>query len=439
MGYILFSPIGKTDPITNYCDGSMLHICRVYKPQKVYLYISKEMLEFHHSDDRYRKAINYLAQKEQIEIDIEVIERPNLENVQLFDSFYDEFENILHDIQAENEGKILLNVSSGTPAMKSALQFLAIINIDWLPIQVTTPQKGANRNKPEFYDYDFDTEWELDEDNKDDFTNRCCESDVKNLNLRIKKEIIFKHLDAYDYQGALRVADTVRELIDEKSYLLLQGAAKRAMLDSRCDADFKAAGMDFIPVKSGDMRNIFEYLLILQIKEKREEYADFLRGLTPVVYVLFKDILKKRCKFELNDYCVKTKKDVLILQKDLLEKDNKLRVINALEQEFVNSGGFRYGEVNSIILATIIKGICEDNTIIDMTWQIRDIETKARNVAAHNIVSVTSEWVREKTGFLPSKIMDMLRKYAMMAQVTNNKNDWHSYDEMNETIKACMK
>lgn len=162
MGYILFSPIGKTDPITNYCDGSMLHICRVYKPQKVYLYISKEMLEFHHSDDRYRKAINYLAQKEQIEIDIEVIERPNLENVQLFDSFYDEFENILHDIQAENEGKILLNVSSGTPAMKSALQFLAIINIDWLPIQVTTPQKGANRNKPEFYDYDFDTEWELD-------------------------------------------------------------------------------------------------------------------------------------------------------------------------------------------------------------------------------------------------------------------------------------
>ena len=33
--YVLFSPIGGTDPIENYADGPMLHICRVYKPKKV--------------------------------------------------------------------------------------------------------------------------------------------------------------------------------------------------------------------------------------------------------------------------------------------------------------------------------------------------------------------------------------------------------------------
>ena len=33
---ILFTPVGGTDPIssTNIHDGSMLHICRVYQPQK---------------------------------------------------------------------------------------------------------------------------------------------------------------------------------------------------------------------------------------------------------------------------------------------------------------------------------------------------------------------------------------------------------------------
>ena len=39
---ILFSPVGGTDPVSenNYRDGSMLHICRHYKPDKVILYLS---------------------------------------------------------------------------------------------------------------------------------------------------------------------------------------------------------------------------------------------------------------------------------------------------------------------------------------------------------------------------------------------------------------
>ena len=44
---ILFTPIGGTDPIseTNYYDGAALHICRMYKPEKIVMYMSKEMLE----------------------------------------------------------------------------------------------------------------------------------------------------------------------------------------------------------------------------------------------------------------------------------------------------------------------------------------------------------------------------------------------------------
>ena len=51
---ILFTPVGGTDPIssTNGHDGSMLHICRQYKPDEVVLYMSKEMLDFQEQDNR---------------------------------------------------------------------------------------------------------------------------------------------------------------------------------------------------------------------------------------------------------------------------------------------------------------------------------------------------------------------------------------------------
>ena len=42
---ILFTPVGGTDPISlnNYHDGSILHICRFYKPDKVILYMSRDV------------------------------------------------------------------------------------------------------------------------------------------------------------------------------------------------------------------------------------------------------------------------------------------------------------------------------------------------------------------------------------------------------------
>lgn len=63
---ILFSPVGGTDPIAmaNCQDGSLLHICRVYRPSKVILYMSKEILENQAKDDRYRYCLNQLAKKQ---------------------------------------------------------------------------------------------------------------------------------------------------------------------------------------------------------------------------------------------------------------------------------------------------------------------------------------------------------------------------------------
>ncbi len=84
---VLFSPVGGTDPISlgNMRDGSMLHICRMYKPDIVYLYMSKEILDYHSEDNRYVYCIDRLSELQNHKIEYEIIERPELVDVHEFD------------------------------------------------------------------------------------------------------------------------------------------------------------------------------------------------------------------------------------------------------------------------------------------------------------------------------------------------------------------
>ena len=99
MSYILFSPVGTTDPITDNHDGAVLHICRKYKPKKVYLYLSKEMLELHQKDNRYCDALERLGKLLSHSFDVECIARPELTEVQVFDNFYMDFESLINGIK----------------------------------------------------------------------------------------------------------------------------------------------------------------------------------------------------------------------------------------------------------------------------------------------------------------------------------------------------
>ena len=122
---ILFSPVGGTDPISenNVYDGSMIHICRYHKPDVVYLYMSGEICRNEEKDHRYTRALKLLAQKINHSFDVRMISNEHLVNVHEFDIFFSEFNEIVKNIISENspEDRILFNISSGTPAMKSAL------------------------------------------------------------------------------------------------------------------------------------------------------------------------------------------------------------------------------------------------------------------------------------------------------------------------------
>jgi CRISPR type III-A/MTUBE-associated protein Csm6 len=181
-------------PQTNFRDGSLLHICRVYQPTDVYLYMSAEILANHRADNRYLYCLENLAELQGRKMACQIVERPELRDVQVFDWFYQDFRKAIKDIAAnmDETDVLLLNVSSGTPAMKSGLLVLATLGeYPCKLIQVRTPMRKMNEHRHE--DYDIETLWDLNEDNEEGFENRCQEIKCPSLSL-IKQEEIIKKL-----------------------------------------------------------------------------------------------------------------------------------------------------------------------------------------------------------------------------------------------------
>lgn len=424
---ILFSPVGMTDPIRYFRDGAMLNICRKYRPDKVYLYMSKEVLAFHEKDDRYRYCIERLGELLGKKIETEVIERPNLEDVQIFDGFLSEFRHELTAIHAKYpDAEILLNVSSGTPAMKSSLQVLSLtMEIRTLPIQVSTPQKSSNPRIDEEKDLTPEEHWELNESN-DIEDDRCVESGTKNLLEEFEKQSVKKLINSYDYAAAYAIAKD-SELFSDKFKELLSAAASRLKLEPKARTVFKKYNIKGVTADNAEYADISEYLLLLDIKIKKEEYADFLRSITPAIFELFMMYLKNKCNFAISDYTYTDKKDVI---KWDMEKLKGTKILAALDKKYngLNADSF----VNSDSLSVIIYELSSETAAKEKADILRNrVENKLRNKAAHTIISITDDKVKSYTGMYSREIFKHLAK---MFELSGYQLNEKSYDRMNSIL-----
>ena len=436
---ILFSPVGGTDPIKYLRDGSLLHICRVYMPDVVYLYLSNEMLERSRSDNRYCRTIQLLGEKLNHNFDIRLIERENLVNVQKYDFFYEDFRNEIIKIEHEMDDtdELILNMASGTPAMKSALMVMATLaEYRFRVIQVSSPKKSSNEEYEFRKDYDVELNWECDLDNEEGFENRCEEVKCFNLMRLLKIEEIKKHLTAYDYSAALSVASDISNDISDAAMCLIKVACERVRLNRNAISRLLSGDpYNIFPVREGDKQRIFEYALVLKLKVDKEEYADFIRGITPIVVDLLENILKKAGKTDINSFCSIGKKD-----KVRRWDQNKLAGTEELEilcQNF--NGEFKYGPVYSSSLEPLIAVRCKSNPeIVATVKEILMIEGKLRNMAAHEIVSVTDEWFIQNTGKSAQNIMKTIMKLVQYSGIQTSGEDWKAYDRMNEKIMELL-
>ena len=68
--------------------------------------------------------------------------------------------------------------------------------------------------------------------------------------------------------------------------------------------------------------------------------------------------------------------------------------------------------------------------------ELREFERQIRNIAAHEIVSVTDEWIKRNSGFNSEEIIDKL--FSVLNSILNNRvnriNFFKSYNKMNDII-----
>ena len=428
----LFSPVGNTDPIKYFHDGSLLHICRHYQPDVVYLYLSKEMIENHKKDNRYVRSVELLSEKINHNIEVHVIENSDMIDVQQYDVFFTEFRKIIGEIekQKNNEDILLVNMASGTPAMKSALLVMATLaEYRFIPIQVSTPKKKGNLEYEDRGDYDVETNWELNEDNRSEAENRCHEIKCMNLMRLLKIDIIKKHLLSYDYRAALEVGKDIKDDISPEIYNWLEAAAARSVLDwNKMNKALPKGNGIVTPVKTDDVkRSLFEYTLILDLKLKRGEYADFIRAFTPLGVDLMESVIEQYCEVNISDY-YKGKNSAKQWNQRKLESSE---ILPLLQGDFSR---FNFGPVYSIQLVNLIEAKCSDDLLKQRARELVTVEQNTRNIAAHNIVSVTEKWVKEQTGKSVSEIMWLIKYICSRVKINIREENWNSYDKMNTHI-----
>ena len=237
------------------------------------------------------------------------------------------------------------------------------------------------------------------------------------------------------YTAAQLLAQDIADFIPENTMSMLRAAECRLQLDQRGYAK-AMQGIDhkFQPIEMGDRRQLFEYVLSLQIKMQQGNYSDFLRGLTPVVLDLFEMCLKDQLKITPEQFCYKTNIGAYRISADVMQKSEVgKKIMHALQQGF---GDLNIKEefIGSMPIMKIFEQMSSNTELVDDLHRMRAVESDVRNVAAHEIVSVTDDWIFRKTKMHAEDIMKLLKRLVIYAGVKAKNEYWNSYSDMNRVI-----
>ncbi|NLY19511.1 MAG: hypothetical protein GX045_11435 [Clostridiaceae bacterium] len=449
---VLFSPIGTSDPIRSQCDGPMLHIVRHIKPEAVWLFLTKEMAEYHKKDDRYRKSIQRVLP----DCKIKIIET-NIDDPSDFDACYRQFRDIIRKMrETYKDHEIYVNVSSGTTQMKNVLSYEAVAGTFGITaIQVKSPKNAANDNEEHLTsDFDIDLAFETNQDhNIPSLKSRLVIPDFKAItlyNLSFKIESMIK---SYNYSGALELLKNNESLFDERLGIILKHGDLRTKLQyDKCFAiinnDKTKGYKDRIWfIHDRNAIKFYEFFMTMKLKQKRGELSEMILKLTPFSFELALYYLRDIIKFDLEKICrVSKNSNQYKLQRSLIsEYDSGL--LNHLDAQY--KPAFIDCDLSLDNIVHILIYINSDQDIYNKFVVLREVESLIRNKVAHQMIPVSEEIIK---GLMKSREKD---KCLVLPKSTSNiiylcgsllklifKNriqvDNFVYDEINKIIKELL-
>ncbi len=280
---ILITFVGGSDPTRNDYDGPILQIVRHYKPDEIVLLYSESFYDDENRRDTVKKHLNHMSRA--LEFDLKIAEYVVRSQRKIND--YDIIEDIyklLNEITPNYEnGKFLINITSGTSQLTAGILIYAKFNInsqDLKLLQVSTPTKTQNLSTPKLEDDPNNNLDYLEETEK-----RVAEVQFDLFFAAINKNVLLELIQTYQYdkvQSLLKMINYKNPKIDEQ----LKLAQNYINLNNEIVQNhYNATHLDLYSYY------FIRYFNVINIKFELEDYRNFFIMSSVLIFELtFKNI-----------------------------------------------------------------------------------------------------------------------------------------------------
>lgn len=413
---ILISAVGDTDPIRNFHDGPLLHIVRVYRPEKIVLVHSERSLTKH---DKLVKALKSIK-----DYSPEIIQDGGVlpdAKVAIFDEMYDTVSSIVKKYISDDE--IILNISSATPQIISAMFAVnRISDFNVTAVQVLTPQHKSNEGLRHDNQEDIDTLIETNLDNQSDYENRTLEDTGMKFSLDLTKRNLKALIDNYDYQGALELLRALKLPKKQESFSNIKELRKKL---TEISDTIKIQGMPDKIVKaklSTKAQSALNSYLNIDRNHKQGNIAEVLIRVKSLVEFILENYLNNHfldvITYKDGKPFLNTSKYPEILKK--FQEDAKMR-----GQEYHS------GYLSLPAYIGILKFFEPNHDLLKHIYKIQEIN-QVRNQVAHSLQAFDRKNLKKVSSAVFASKQILLDSFDI-------DNHWFSfYEDLNQEIKKLL-
>ena len=383
---VLISAVGNTDPIRNFHDGALVHIARKYRPDKIIIVFSEELIR---KKDDIEKVIRSIDSEYLPEI---VYHEPIIlnEDVFVFDTMFDQFDVIIQEYYTKYD-EFILNLSSGTPQIKSALFVLnRLSEINVKAVQVPSPEKKSNAGVRHDDSEDIDVLIDTNMDNKQDYVDRTIEDTSDKFKQGLMKKTLRDFIKKYDYKASLEIANQLPDFPGLKDC--------RKKLQDIVDSLDRQDVPQLLQKKkwSEEQKKVLNAYLTIDLQKERGNFSEGLIRIKNLTEFILEDYIENRYPGFLDNYMNESEKNYLGIHdyKKILQTKNRT-------------------------LSDNIEPILKTN--------------KTRNKVAHRLDSIKAEDLKELGPVLKTL------KGLVKEQYQLTEKDFHFYKEFNKELLELLK
>ena len=295
---ILISAVGDTDPIRNFHDGALVHIARKYRPDKIIIVFSEGTIS---KKDNIEKAIHAIDTEYLPEI---VYHEPIILNkdVYIFDTMYDQFDAIIQEYYTK-EDEFILNLSSATPQVKSALFVInRLSGINVKAVQVSSPENDSNAGVGHDDLEDIDVLIDTNLDNKQGYLDRTIEDASEKFKQGLMKKTLRDFIKKYDYKASLEIANQSPDFPGLKE-------CRKKLQDIVDSLDRQAVPQLFQKKKwSEEQKKVLNAYLTIDLQKERGNFSEGLIRIKNLTEFILEDYIENRYPGFLDTYVNESEK-----------------------------------------------------------------------------------------------------------------------------------